>query len=150
MPSADFDRTLEVGSSPQRCWEVLTDVQKVAGWVTVAGDVTEHEHLSTYDVVLADQFGPFKLKADVAVEVTDLTDGESIRFRAQGADRHVGTSINAEAHMALTPTGSGTAIRVAGRYSVLGSVAAMGTSTIKKKADTILEEFFSAAAAELA
>jgi carbon monoxide dehydrogenase subunit G len=46
--------------------------------------------------------------------------------------------------MELEPSESGTVIRVEGKYQVLGSVATMGGSTIRKKADTIIEEFFAA------
>ncbi|MEE8489354.1 MAG: SRPBCC domain-containing protein, partial [Acidimicrobiia bacterium] len=56
-----------------------------------------------------------------------------------------GTTIGVDARMALQPSGSGTLIRVDGSYQVLGSVATMGGSTIRKKADTIIEEFFAAA-----
>jgi carbon monoxide dehydrogenase subunit G len=57
----------------------------------------------------------------------------------------VGTTISVDARMALQPSGSGTLLRVDGSYQVLGSVATMGGSTIRKKADTIIEEFFAAA-----
>ena len=67
MPSADFERSLTVGRSPVECWGVLTDVGLVANWVTVVGEVSEIEHLQTYQAVLADQFGPFRLKEEMRV-----------------------------------------------------------------------------------
>ena len=57
----------------------------------------------------------------------------------------VGTTIGVEARLALEPSESGTVIRVEGTNQVLDSVATMGGSTIRKKADTIIEEFFEAA-----
>ncbi len=149
MPSARFSRTLEVGSTPSQCWSVLTDVEQVGGWVSIVGEVRETEHLNSYQVLLQDQFGPFKLRADVDVEVTDLEEEKSIGFKGSGQDRHVGTTISGEARMILEPSEKGATIRVEGTYSVLGAVATMGGSTIRKKADTILEEFFSAAAGAL-
>lgn len=150
MPSADFERSLEVSRPPAECWEVLTDVQKVASWVTVVGDVQEVEHLASYEAVLEDQFGPFKLKADLDVAVTDLDEGTAISFKAKGKDRQVSTSINVDASLSLEATGGGTTIHTKGRWTVLGTVATMGGGTIRKKADGIMEEFFAAAAAELA
>ncbi len=128
---------------------MLTDVGTVAGWVTVVGEVSETEHLKTYGAVLEDQFGPFKLKADLDIEVTDLDAGTSIAFRAKGQDRQVATSIIVDATLSLGPSGSGTAIHVKGRWNVIGTVATMGSGTIRKKADHIMEEFFAAAEAEL-
>jgi carbon monoxide dehydrogenase subunit G len=145
MPSAQFDRSLEVLSSPGECWKVITDVQRVADWVSVVGTVEEVEPLSRYTAVLEDSFGPFKLRADLDVEVTEFVEHKSIRFVCSGQDRQVGTTIGVDARMALQPSGSGTLIRVDGSYQVLGSVATMGGSTIRKKADTIIEEFFAAA-----
>lgn len=145
MPSASFERTLDVTSSPEECWKVLTDVAQVAGWVTVVGEVHEVEHLESYKAVLTDRFGPFELNADVEVKVVDLEEGRRIRFKAIGSDRHVGTTITVDAEMALLTDGPNTKIAVSGTYGVLGAVATMGAGTIRKKADTIVEEFFSAA-----
>jgi len=149
MPSADFERSLLVGHSRADCWEALTDVQRVAGWVTVVGEVRELEHLKTYRAVLVDEFGPFRLSADLDIQVTDLEPGRSISFRAKGQDRKVGTSIAVEANLALEPAPSGTSIHVRGRWNVIGTVATMGSGAIRKKADTIFEEFFTAVAIEL-
>ena len=149
MPSGQLSRRLEVGSSPSECWSVLTDVHRIAGWVTIADDVTEIERLKSYTVVLQDKFGPFKLHADMDVEVTDVDTEKGIHFRGSGTDRSVGTTISVDASMELTPTGGGTSIQVEGSYQVVGTVASMGASTIKKKADTIVEEFFAAAEKEL-
>lgn len=149
MPSGQLSRKMEVAGSPSDCWSVLTDVRRVAGWVAIAHDVTEIEHLNSYRVVLQDKFGPFKLHADMDVEVTDVDTGKKIHFRGSGTDRSVGTTISVDAAMELTPTSGGTSIQVEGSYQVVGTVASMGTSTIKKKADTIVEEFFAAAEKEL-
>ena len=149
MPSADFGRSLEVSRSPAECWEVLTDVHKVASWVTVVGEVREVEPRESYEAVLEDQFGPFKLKADLDVTVTDVDEGTAISFRARGKDRQVSTSINVDASLSLEPSGAGTKINAGGRWTVVGTVATMGSGTIRKKADHIIEEFFAAAAAEL-
>lgn len=150
MPSATFERNIEVPSPPERCWSVLIDVERVAGWVTIAEDVREHDHLAKYSVVLADRFGPFSVHADLDVEVTDLEENRFIRFKGAGTDRQGGSKIAVEATLALEEHGSGTTIAVSGKYSVLGTVATMGSSTVRKKADGILDEFFSAAAEELA
>jgi uncharacterized protein len=149
VPSADFARSLEVNRPAEDCWGVLTDVSQVAGWVSVVGEVRELEYLSQYEVVLHDEFGPFKLNADLNVEVTDVDEGRSIRFLANGADRQVSTNISVNARLTLVPAATGTSIEVEGRWTVLGTVATMGAGTIRKKADTIVEEFFTSAAAAL-
>lgn len=149
MPSGQLSRKLDVAVSPSECWSVLTDVHRVAGWVSIAHEVEEVERLESYSVVLRDKFGPFRLNADMDVEVTDVETEKRIRFRGTGTDRSVGTTISVDASMELTPTDEGTSIQVEGSYQVVGTVASMGSSTIKKKADTIVEEFFEAVGREL-
>lgn len=149
MPSADFARSLEVSASSDECWKVLTDVGRVAGWVSLVDDVKEIARLDRYTAVLEDSFGPFKLKADVDIEVTDLAEGKRIAFKARGKDRQVSTSINVDGSLELEPAAGGTTINVAGRWNVIGTVATMGAGTIRQKADKIMEEFFESAAAEL-
>lgn len=145
MPSASFERTLEVSSTPEECWKVLTDVAQVAGWVTVVGEIQEIVPLESYSALLTDRFGPFELNADVEVKVVDVEEGKRIRFQAKGADRHVGTNITVDAEMALLTDEGRTRIEVRGTYRVLGTVATMGSGTIRKKADAIVEEFLGAA-----
>jgi len=150
MPSASFERSIRVGAPAEVCWPVLTDVDRIAGWVSLISGVVELEHLSSYEAVLADRFGMFNLKADLSVKVVELEEGHRIRFHAEGRDRHVNTHISVEAELQLDPTEDGTSIHVSGEYKVLGTVATMGASTIQKKAEMILEEFFGAAERSLA
>ena len=124
-------------------------MNRVAKWVTVVGEVSELEHLRAYSAVLEDQFGPFKLKADLDIQVTDLDEGKSIAFKAKGQDRQVSTTIIVDANLSLQPTGTGTEISVKGKWNVIGTVATMGSGTIRKKADMIMDEFFTAAREEL-
>jgi carbon monoxide dehydrogenase subunit G len=89
------------------------------------------------------------LKADLDIQVTDLDEGNSISFKAKGKDRQVATTIIVDATLSLQPSDRGTQIMVQGRWNVIGTVATMGSGTIRKKADSIMDEFFSAASEEL-
>jgi carbon monoxide dehydrogenase subunit G len=151
MASEQFARDLTVSSDPGRCWAVLTDVTQVASWVTVVHDVTEVERLATYTAVLQDKLGPFKLKALLDIRVEVLEEGRRIRMRATGKDVQINSQISVDATLSLSPADDGgTVVATEGSYQVVGRVATMGAGVIRKKADKILEEFFSNAAAELA
>jgi carbon monoxide dehydrogenase subunit G len=142
MPSVDFSRKVTVPATPETAWTIVTDVDRVAGWVTVIGSVVEVEHLSRYSAVLADRLGPFKLSADLTVSVTHLDELRSIAFLADGEDRHVASRIKIEAELTISPTTEGCEIDVAGRYEVTGRVANLGSSMIRAKGERILDEFF--------
>jgi carbon monoxide dehydrogenase subunit G len=150
MPTVDFARTLSVGSSPEEVWAVVTDVERVAGWVTVLGAVEELTPLSAYRATLTDRLGPFRLSADLEVDVVEAVTNQTIRFLADGEDRQVSSRIQIEARLSISAQGNRTNLKVEGHYEVTGRVATLGASMIKAKGDKILDEFFQAAIRELA
>ena len=150
MPSQSFARQLRASAEPERCWQVLTDVGLMTSWVQILHDTKEIAHLERYAAVLQDRVGPFSLRADLDIRVTVPEPGRHIEVRAQGEDRQVGSRIAVDATLRLEPQPEGGAlVSVQGRYQVTGRAAAMGAGIIRKKADTILEEFFTHAAEEL-
>lgn len=150
MPSVDFARRLPVASDPSRVWDALTDVERLAAWITVVGDVREVSRLDSYTAVLADRLGPFRLSADLDINVVDVEEGSSIRFVAEGEDRQVASRITIDGQLSLTTEGSMTVIDVSGRYEVTGRVATLGASMIRSKGETILDQFVEAVERELA
>jgi uncharacterized protein len=145
----EFSRKLEVAAPPEKAWEAVVDVGRVAGWISIVGGVEELSRLQRYSAVLEDRLGPFRLKADLDIRVVELDEGRRLRATASGEDRQVGSRIAVDATLALEERGGGTAIDVSGAYEVTGRVAALGAGSIRKKADTVLEDFFSHAEAEL-
>jgi uncharacterized protein len=93
--------------------------------------------------VLVDRLGPFKLRANLDIVVTDVVAGEFVTFKASGEDRQVGSRLTVEATMTIEPReDAGTNVAVLGFYEVTGRVASMGSGSINKKADKILNDFF--------
>jgi len=145
-----FDQSFPIGRSRSEGWEILVDVERVSGWVSVVRDVTEHEHLSRYTAVLEDRMGPFKLRADLEVTVVSVVEGSRITVRADGEDRQVGSRITVDATLGLEPLEpTGCMVTIEGEYEVTGRVATMGASTIRQKADKVLTEFIESAKREL-
>jgi carbon monoxide dehydrogenase subunit G len=149
MPVIEFDRSQVVAADQQQCWKVYTDVPKLVTWVSVLDDAKEIAHLESYTAVLADRLGPFKLKADLDIKVSEVVPGEHIRVQAAGEDRQVASRIKIDAVLSMDPSGGGTLVRANGSYEVVGKVATMGSSHIVKKANKILDEFFAHSVEEL-
>lgn len=122
----------------------------MASWVDIVGAVEVHEPLARYTAVLEDRVGPFRLRADLEVLVTDLVDQDHIQFRAEGEDRQVGSRLVIEAGMAMAEADEGLEVTFDGQYSVEGKVATMGGGVIKHKADLVLDQFVSHAEEALA
>jgi carbon monoxide dehydrogenase subunit G len=149
MAQESFARTLNVRSERPHVWDVLTDVETLAGWVGIVHSVAELQHLERYRAVLQDKVGPFKLRADLAISVTVEEDGRRVSVSAAGRDRAVDSRIKVDAVLDLGEAQGGTAINVEGTYQVTGKVATMGGGIIRKKADGILDDFFENAAGSL-
>lgn len=149
MPRSEFRRELTVTSGPEATWKALTDVPRLAGWVSIVEGAAEVEPLARYTAVLMDRLGPFKLRADLDIVMSDVDPGRSLRVHASGEDRQVGSRLSVEVSLRLDEADAGTLIAVDGVYEVTGRVAAMGPGTINKKAEKVLQEFFASAAADL-
>jgi carbon monoxide dehydrogenase subunit G len=150
LPATTFDRELAVSADRQQCWSVLTDVPSLVEWVSIVDDAHEIAPLEKYTAVLMDRLGPFKLRADLAIDVSEVVAGEHIRVRASGEDRQVSSRIGIDAVLAIDQVdGGGSRVTVTGSYEVVGKVATMGAGMIRQKATKVLDEFFGHVAAEL-
>lgn len=150
LARSEFYREIAVSSSPEETWQVITTVPLVVSWAGIVEDAVEVEPLAKYTAVLMDRLGPFKLRADLDIDIFDVVVGESLSGKATGEDRQVGSRLLIEGSVALRPREPfGSIVTVRGVYEVTGRVAAMGSGTINKKAEKIMNEFFATAASAL-
>lgn len=150
MPTTTFRRELQVSADPRASWAVLTDVSSLVDWVGILDELVELSPLEQYTAVLMDRLGPFKLKADLAIDVTDVVTDERIRVRAAGEDRQVASRIEIDVLLTLAPgPDRGSTVVVDGSYQVTGKVATMGAGMIRQKATKILDQFVTRAAERL-
>jgi carbon monoxide dehydrogenase subunit G len=142
MAEFDFDQTVQVNGSPDEVWSLITDVPRLVGWISVLEDARTVEELAHYTAVVRDKVGMFKLRADLDIRVAEKVERERIVVRAEGEDRQVGSRIVIDATVTMTPGTDQTDVRVGGRYSISGSAATLGSSTIQRKGDKVIKEFF--------
>ena len=79
----------------------------------------------------------FPLRIDV-VESRDLA---YIKAVAAGSDNAVGSRMKVELEVGLKGDGDRTVLSIAASVDVLGKLATLGHSIIKRKADQVMEEF---------
>lgn len=145
MPSVHFERAIAVPADAGACWQVLTDLPTLVSWLTIVDQAKELEPLRHYTAVLADHVGMFTLRADLDITLSDVLEGKQVRVTAKGEDRQVSSRIGVDAYLRLSGDDSGCTVAVDGTYEVSGKVATMGAGTIRKKADKVMNEFFTAA-----
>jgi carbon monoxide dehydrogenase subunit G len=149
MPADTFARRVDLSADADTCWVAITDIGKLMQWISIVNDAQEVEHLSRYTAMLTDRVGPFSLKAQLEIVVTEVEEGKLIALRAEGRDRQVDSRISVEGHLALTPRETGCRLEVEGRYEVTGKVATFGSAMIRSKANTIIGNFFAGIESEL-
>jgi carbon monoxide dehydrogenase subunit G len=145
-----FEREVEVPGDPAATWAAFTDVPRVVSWISIVENAREVEPLSRYTAVLQDKIGMFALRADLDITVADVIEGRQLRARADGSDRQVGARIVIDGLIELAPAGVGTRVRISGSYDVTGRAATLGASSIRRKGDKVIEEFFRNLSQELA
>lgn len=149
MATEQFARTINVTSSVDEAWKVLTDAERIVSWVEIIHSVTEIEHLKSYTAILEDRVGPFRLRADLTISATVADGGHVIELSASGQDRSVGSQLRINARLAVEGRDGGSVVEVSGDYAVTGRVASMGGNVVRKKGDAAIDQFVSKATAEL-
>lgn len=138
-----FRRDVRLTSSSATVWTRLLDFHTVASWVSILENVRQIEPLKRFTAVLRDRLGPFRLRADLSVEIVEIEDGSRVHIRADGQDRQVRSRITVDAALRVRQVpDAGSHVDVEGTYEVTGRVATLGAGSIRKKASLILDEFF--------
>ena len=138
----EFQETVRFTEGRAPVWAVVSDIPTVLSWISIVGEAEEVEPAKRYRALLEDRMGPFKLRADLEIEIRESAEGERIRAHADGEDRQIGSRLTIDVELALSADGDGTAVDVRGAYEVTGRPATLGASSIRKKAGKILDEFF--------
>jgi carbon monoxide dehydrogenase subunit G len=125
----------------ERLWDFLMDVPTVARCVPGV-DTIEAVNGSAYKGGLKVQVGPVRLALEgtITVEEQDRQAWRA-RMRAEANDRRLGGGIRARLSLTLAPAEVGTHVQVDTDLAVLGKIGEFGQPLIRKKADTLLEEF---------
>jgi uncharacterized protein len=138
----EFNERVEVASAPGEAWRTVGDIPTVLSWISIVGEVRELEPERRYAAVLVDRLGPFKLRADLDIDVLEREPGVRVRARADGEDRQIGSRLIVDVELAVRAADGGTEVDVSGAYEVTGRPATLGAGSIRKKASRILDEFF--------
>jgi len=144
----DFAKTIRLDASPDVVWAAVRDVHRVASWLSIVREVRDVDPPRRYSALLEDRLGPFAMRADLDLTV-ETREPRGLHVSAAGEDRQVASRIAATIDLTIEPEGTGTSLKVTGKYEVTGKVATLGAGAIRKKGDKILEEFFDNAAKAL-
>lgn len=125
-----------------RLWDFLMDVPAVGRCVPGIETIEALNGGGAYRGGLRVRIGPVQLSLEgtITVEEADRSAWQA-RMRAEANDRRLGGGIRARLHLMLTPAEAGTRVQIDTDLAVLGRIGELGQPVIRKKADTLLEEF---------
>ncbi len=123
-------------------WEALHDHVFLASCSTAATDPVLEATPGNWRFRLTSSVGPFNVSAPMRVEIVEERPYELIVVRARGEDRKIGTRLTVDASVNISGSDSQVEVELIGSFEVLGKVANMGASIVRRQASGMITEFW--------
>ena len=137
-----IEERIEVPVSGEDAWRFLWQTQRLAACLPGCVAVREVYPSRRYQATFEDHIGPYAVRFEMAVTVEKAEPPSYLRLHVFGEDRRLGASQNADLDVTVQPLAPGrTAIAVVAEVQIIGKVATLGQSVIKRKAKQVLSEF---------
>ncbi|HEY2987596.1 MAG TPA: SRPBCC domain-containing protein [Candidatus Binatia bacterium] len=136
-----FEREIEILNSKEHVWRFLWDVDRFIACVPgckEAGTVEAGKH---YTATMTEKVGPFRVEFPMRIDVLESRELSHIKALATGSDSKVGSRMKVELEVRLAGNGNKTTLSLATSVDILGKLATLGHSIIKRKADQVMDEF---------
>jgi carbon monoxide dehydrogenase subunit G len=143
------DREVTIAAPPQRVWDFLWDVPRLAACIPGAKDVRTVEDGKRYTAVVGEKVGPFRVQFPLQIDVLEVEAPTRLRARAGGRDAAVDGIVKVDLSVSLAPAGDGTTLRLLVDVNVLGKLGTLGHSVIVRKGTDIVDRFAAAVRAQL-
>lgn len=136
-----FDKSIEIGASKERVWEFLWDVDRFISCVPGCKEAKTIEPRKVYTALMVEKVGPFRVEFPMRIEVLQSDELSFIKAQATGADNRVGSRMKVDLEARLRENGEKTQLSFVASVDILGKLATLGHSIIRRKADLVMEEF---------
>lgn len=146
-----IEKQIIVDGGPEEIWELLWDVERIAGCIRGTSDVRTIEPEQSYSAMVTQKVGPFAVSFPLAISVVDRRPPSSLTVAASGRDARLGSRMKATLELALAPAdGDRTSLTIDATIALQGRLASLGQGIVARKADEELAAFSHALGAELA
>ena len=136
-----FDREIEIQSSREKVWQFLWDVDRFITCVPGCQEASTIEAGKSYSATMVEKVGPFRVEFPMRIEVLESQEMSRIKVQAAGSDSRVGSRLKVELDVHLKAEGAKTLLSLGVSVDILGKLATLGHSIVKRKADQAMEEF---------
>ena len=137
-----FENKATIPVSRDRLWDVLMDMEQVARCLPGVENIQPIDE-DNYNGTLKMRVGPIGLKLEGKVSVTERNrDAWQAGMRAEGNERGVGGAVKADIGMRLSELDPNqTELIVTTEAQVMGKLGEFGQPVMRKKADSMMQEF---------
>ena len=145
----EFEKEVEILAPKEKVWNFIWDVDRFIACVPGCKEAKTIEEGKRYAATMVEKVGPFRVEFPTTIEVLEREELTHIRAQASGADNKIGSRMKVELDVRLHERDNKTVLGFTARVDILGKLAALGHSIIKRKADQVLDEFAQAVKAKL-
>ena len=132
---------LALAAPPDRVWNLLWDIETVAGCIPGCEGVQTIEPGARYTARLVQRVGPFSINFPLDLAISDVREPSGFRVHATGKDARLGSSVTSDIRLEVQPTDGGSNLVIDSQTNVSGKLAALGQGMIRRKSEEVLRAF---------
>ncbi|MBI4490666.1 MAG: hypothetical protein HY694_16400 [Deltaproteobacteria bacterium] len=136
-----FENQIAIGAPQEKVWQFLWDIDRFITCVPGCQEASTVEAGKSYAAKMVEKVGPFRVEFPMRIEVIQTEAMSYIKAQASGSDTRMGSRMKVELEVSLKEDGKATLLTFVASVDILGKLAALGHSIIKRKADQVMEEF---------
>ena len=132
-----YEKTVVVDATPSEIWELVADIESVAGCIPGLEEFEKRGPLE-FDSVLVSRVGPVTSNFVLNTRLHRIVPETSLTATSEGEDPDLDSWVLAEQRFDLATTDSGTAIAITADVSITGRIATYGQRIIATKAEQVV------------
>ncbi|HEY1266653.1 MAG TPA: SRPBCC domain-containing protein [Candidatus Binatia bacterium] len=136
-----FEREIDIRSPKEKVWRFLWDVDRFIACVPGCKEAGTVEPGKRYTATMEEKVGPFRVEFPMNIDVQESRELSYIKAVASGSDSKIGSRMKVELEVNLAGEGDQTKLLLAANVDILGKLATLGHSMIKRKADQVMDQF---------
>lgn len=145
----EVSKQLDMATSPEACWRLISDVPRLSGCIPGVTDVQEIEPGRAYSATVSDKLGPFRLQLPVRITIAEREEPRRLAADLAGNDGRAQARVQGRLEATLEAAGAGAKLSLSMRLDVLGRLAALGATPMRRRAEEIFGIFASRVQDEL-
>jgi carbon monoxide dehydrogenase subunit G len=139
----NITENLELAATQPEVWRLLRDTQRLATLVPGVESVSRIEaaELEAYEAKVTEKVGPFKVTMKLEVTIIAAVELSELKVSVNGGDTTKLSRATGPIRVELSACENGTSMRLEIAIEVLGKLATLGASVIRRRVNELFAEF---------